>query len=260
MICVVLTLAACAFVGMAAQSSAPAQPVSSPAVAAAPAKASADAAANERFAKRLEVVDAAIAKVLDLRADFEQRRHTSLLKKPIVSTGLVLSKGERVRWDTAAPRASSMLMVAGEIRMFYPADKLVEVYPVGEGFKDLAGAPLPRLSVLKTRFDISPLTPRDLGVNDPDSKLLAVLLTPKLDDLRKHVASVKVLIDESLPAATKLIMTDLEGERTEILFTNIRLNAGVKEDELELKLPEGVRISRPLGEGKGASKAPATRL
>ena len=256
----ILTLAACASLGMAFQPSTSAQPDPGAALLAAPAKSTGDAAADERFAKRLEVADAAMAKVLDLRADFEQRRHTPLLKKPIVSSGVVLSKGDRVRWDTVAPRASSMLIGAGEIRMYYPADKLVEVYPVGEGFKDLAGSPLPRLSVLKTRFDISPLAPRDLGVNDADPKFLAVLLTPKLDELRKHVASVKVLIDESRPAATKVVMTDPEGEETEILFTNVRLNAGVKADELELKLPEGVRIFRPLGEGNGAKEAPATSL
>ena len=258
MIRVVLALAACASVGMASQPSAPVQLDPGAASPAAPAKAGGDADADDRFARRLEVVDAAIAKVLDLRADFEQRRHTPLLKKPIISSGVVMSKDDRVRWDTVAPRASSIVMAAGEIRMYYPADKLLEVYPVGEGFKDLAGAPLPRLSVLKRRFDIAPLTPKDLGVNDEDPRLLAVLLTPKLDELRKHVASVKLLIDESRPAATKVVMTDPEGEETEISFTNVRLNAGVNADELDLKLPEGVRISRPLGEGKGSTRAPAT--
>jgi len=255
---VFLTFAACVSVGFAAQPSAPAPSALAPLTPAEAAKSASDAAAKQQFETRLEVVDAAMAKVLDLRADFEQRRHTPLLKKPIVSSGVVLSMGDRVRWDTVAPRASSMLMGAGEIKMYYPADKLVEVYPVGEGFKDLAGAPLPRLSVLKAGFDIAPLTPRDLGVKDADSKLLAVLLTPKLDDIQKHVTSVKVLIDESLPAATKVVMTDRDGEETEILFTNVRLNGGVKANEFELKLPEGVRISRPLGEGQGALKAPAT--
>lgn len=204
---------------------------------------------HEQFVKRLEVVDAAMAKVEDLRADFEQRRHTPLLKKPLVSSGVVLTKGTLVRWDTAAPHASSLLVGPESIKVYYPADNLVEVYPVGEGFKDLAGAPLPRLSVLKARFDIARAAPEDPSAIKEDAKLLAVQLTPKSEELRKHVASVKVFIDESRPAATKVVMTDPDGEVTEIVFSNVQLNSGVRDDEMEQKLPPGVRVSRPLGGG-----------
>lgn len=204
--------------------------------------------------KRLEAVDTAMAKVVDLRADFEQRRHTPLLKKPLVSKGEVLTKGERVRWDTATPRASSLVIGGGEIRMYYPADKLVEIYPVGEGFKDLAGAPLPRLSVLRERFDMSPLPSKEIGADESETKFMALRLTPKNADLRKHVTTVKVLLDTARGVATKVVMTDPEGEETEILFSNIRLNSGVKDDEVSLKLPDEVRVSRPLGDGKGTKQ------
>jgi outer membrane lipoprotein-sorting protein len=219
-----------------------------------PAPAVAAQPADDAFNKRLEAVDAAMGKVTDLRADFEQRRHTALLKKPLVSKGVVLTKGDKVRWDTATPRASSMVISPSEIKLYYPADKLVEVYPVGEGFKDLAGAPLPRLSVLRARFEIAPLGVKELGGDEGDKNLVAVVLTPKSEEMRKHVVSVKVLIDSSKPAATKVVMSDSEGEETEILFSSVKLNSGVKDDELVLKLPEGVRVSKPLGEGKGAKK------
>lgn len=254
----------CGTVGLAVQPapSAPSAPSSQTPGLATPAAGTEPSAAESAFVKRLEAVDAAMAKVVDLRADFEQRRHTALLKKPLVSKGVVLTKAAaggnasegRVRWDTAEPRASSMVIGDGEIRMYYPADKLVEVYPVGEGFKDLAGAPLPRLSVLRERFEIAAIGAKEMGVASVSANEVAVLLTPKSAELRKHVASVKVLIDESRPAATKVVMTDPEGEETEILFSNIRLNAGVRDEEVVLKLPDGVRVSRPLGEGKGAKE------
>lgn len=256
----VCVIAACGLMGAGGQPVVPSTPSTPAAPAPSADNATKATVADEAFSKRLEAVDAAMAKVVDLRADFEQRRHTLLLKKPLVSKGTVLTKGGgsgagvggRVRWDTTEPRASSMVIGDGEIRMYYPADKLVEVYPVGEGFKDLAGAPLPRLSVLKERFEVAAIGAKEMGVASVASNEVAVLLTPRSAELRKHVASVKVLIDESRPAATKVVMTDPEGEETEILFTNIRLNAGVKDDEVVLKLPEGVRVSRPLGDGKGA--------
>ena len=226
-----------------------------PAPPSAPVPETAKSAEEDRFAKRLEAVDAAMAKVADLRADFEQRRHTPLLKKPLVSKGTVLTKGERVRWDTATPRASTLLIEGGVIRLHYPSDNMVEEYPAGDGFKDLAGAPLPRLSILKERFEISQIALKQLGASEENATLLAIQLKPKSEALKSHITSVKVLIDESRPAAIKVVMTDPEGEETEILFSNVKLNGGVEDDEVELKLPKGVRISRPLGEGKDAPKS-----
>jgi outer membrane lipoprotein-sorting protein len=227
-----------------------AQPIaaSTPPSADASAQETAKLAEEDRFDKRLEAVDAAMAKVVDLRADFEQRRHTPLLKKPLVSKGTVLTKGERVRWDTATPRASTLRIEGGLIRLFYPSDRLVEEYPAGDGFRDLAGAPLPRLSVLRERFEVSQIAARELVASEGNSMLLAIRLTPKTDALKLHVTAVKVLIDESRPAATKVVMIDPDGEETEIVFSNVKLNEGVRDDEMELKLPEGVRVSRPLGD------------
>ena len=230
-------------------------PASSPtAQPATPTKSAEQIAADERFAKRLEEIDAAMGKVADLRAEFEQRKHTPLLKKPLVSKGTVATKGDKVRWDTASPRASSMLIGDGEIRMYYPADKLLEVYPVGDGFKDLASSPLPRLSSLKNQFDLAPLALKEIGANERDANLVAVRMTPKHDELKKHVVLVKVLIDASKPAALKVVTKDPEGEETEILFSGVRLNSGVKDEEMTLKLPDGVRVSRPLGGGEKGDK------
>lgn len=223
-----------------------------PGVAPSSAEAAAQDVAYHAWQKRLESIDSVVASVVDLRADFEQRRRTPLLKKPLVSKGVVLTKGEWVRWDTASPRASSLVIGGGEIRMYYPADKLVEVYAVGDGFADLAGAPLPRLRKLKERFDLSPLRSSQMGADDANADLVAVRLSPRSAELRKHVASVSVLLDAVRGVATKVVMVDPDGEVTEIVFTNVRTNSGVKDEELVLKLADDVRVSRPLPSGKTA--------
>ena len=241
------------YAGMGAASppplaSSPVPPAASPASAD-----GAEATGERRLAQRLEVVDAAMSRIVDLRADFEQRRHTPLLKKPVVSKGVVRTKGDLVRWDTATPRPSSLIIGRGLIQMYYPADKLVEIYPLEEGFKDLAGAPLPRLSVLRSRFDIAQVAAEDLGPGSESETSLALRLTPKNEGLRKHVACVMVLIDTSLPAATKVVIIDPEGERTDIVFRNVRLNSGVRDDEVQFAVPEGVRVSRPMGNDERAA-------
>ncbi len=209
--------------------------------------------ALQAWLKRLESIDAAAARVVDLRADFEQRRRTPLLKKPLVSKGVVLTKGDRIRWDTVSPRASSLVIGGGEIRMYYPADRLVEVYTIGEGFSDLAGAPLPRLSKLKERFELSELRPSQMGAEDGDAGLAAVKLIPRSDELRKHVASVSVLLEVARGSARKIVIVDPDGDETEILFSNVRINSGVGDDEVTLKLGDDVRVSRPLQAPKTAA-------
>lgn len=214
---------------------------------------------DARFLARLQAVDAAMARVADLRADFVQTRHTPLLKKPLVSTGVVLTKGDQARWDTATPRASSLRIGPRAIRIYYPADQLVEEYPVDEGFKHLAGTPLPRLSVLRANFEITRLEPKDVDASRANLPLLALQLTPTSERVRSHLASVRVLIDESVPSATMIVLTDADGEVTRIEFRNVTLNRGVRDEEIDPKLPAGVRVSRPLGEPipparKGASR------
>jgi outer membrane lipoprotein-sorting protein len=212
------------------------------------------AGAKAAFEKRLAAIDDAIAKVSDLRAEFVQTKKTALLKKPLVSKGTLVCKGESVLWHTTQPRKSSMLVGPEKVTVYYPEDTLLEVYAVGARFRDAAGGPLPRLSRLRERFDITPLTEAELKELEPDAKelkgLLGVRLTPKDEALKKHVASVRVVLDEAAACAKRVVIEDPDGDVTAIEFLGVKTNTGVTESDLKLTIPEGTRVSTPLGEGK----------
>lgn len=245
---------------------------------------------DEAFKKRLAALDAAMAMTKDFKANFEQRKYTPLLKKPMVSKGVLTSKGGLVKWETTEPRPVTILIdplpdkkpsaitqisgpspnptpegpssepgqppatspkPAGEMRIYYPNDKLCEIYPIGGALIDFASAPLPRLVELRDRFSIE-LIPsgelvRELGGTPDNPALLGLVLRPVFSDVRKHLESIKLLIDETIPAATKVIVTDAEGERTEITLSLIKINSGLTDAEVQLALPDGVRLSHPLG-------------
>ncbi|MFZ4574774.1 MAG: LolA family protein [Phycisphaerales bacterium] len=205
------------------------------------------------FDARLAAVDEAMGKIQDVRAEYKQTRRTPLLKKPLVSRGTLVTKGQSARWETKSPRASTMLVGPESVELLFPDDKLIEIYPAGDKGRDLAGAPLPRLGLLKSRFEIEPGSLKDLGASETNPKLLAVRLIPKSEELKAHVKSVEVLIDESVPAATKLILIDADGERTEVDFSGVKLNTGVTDKELVLEHPVGFKVSRPLEGGHGTS-------
>lgn len=205
-----------------------------------------DPAAQAAFEARLAGVREKLERVKDLRADFVQQKQTALLKSPIASSGSLTSKGARVLWQTRKPRPMGMLVCESEVRIHYPDDKLLEIYPIGSGFREATGGPLPRLEQLRERFDFVELDTQVLSSAPDCSHLVALRLTPRSDELKKHVAWVHVLIDESIPCANRIVIADPDGDETDLRFSNVRINSGVTDAEVELTLPGGVRISRPI--------------
>jgi outer membrane lipoprotein-sorting protein len=214
---------------------------------------------SSELQRQLKAIEAATAEVTDLQADFIQRRYTPLLKRPMVSKGTVVAVENRMRWDTVSPSKSSMLVGPTSIELFYPADALIEVYPVDRGFMDLAGVPMPKLSGLQARFDIYLLTTRDLDSEADPEQFLAIELIPKTQDLRDYVTSVKMLIDQHRSLATKVIMTGPDGDRTAISFSNIQINTGIDATRTHLSAPEGTRRVMPMGDASADVPEEAVR-
>lgn len=206
----------------------------------------ANAQANS-FETKLQDLDAKMAKVVDLRASFEQRKKTAMLKKPIVSSGTLSCKGESVLWRTTKPRESQLLVTPDKVTVHYPADRLAEVYPVGARFRDAAGGPLPRLPKLREKFEMREMTGDEmkaLGVDGAPERL-CVVMTPKSEDLKKYVAMVRVVIDTKVPCAQRVVVSDPDGDETEIRFSGVTINVEMKDAELDLALPEGTKVSAP---------------
>src|SRR5277367_4741999 len=78
----------------------------------------------------LTQLDDKVSKIDSVTADFEQRKFTPMLKKPLVSSGSIVAKGSTALWKTAKPSPTSMLVSPKEIRIYYPAQSIVEIYPV----------------------------------------------------------------------------------------------------------------------------------
>lgn len=197
--------------------------------------------------RRLDEIDVRLESVKTLKARFEQRKFTPILKKPLVSSGKVAVLGERTLWETQRPNQSVMLTDSRQLRVYYPDQKVIEVYELGEDVRGFSGSPLPRIAPLRAMFEIS--EGRGDGKRPRDEDVLVLELLPKGETLKKHVERVRVEIDTRVPCARRIEITDIDGERTEIEFRDVTLNAKVDEDEVVLKAPAGTREVWPLGEG-----------
>jgi outer membrane lipoprotein-sorting protein len=208
---------------------------------------------DEKLWKLLTEIDARGGQVKDLKADFTQQKITPLLKKPLVSTGTILIKGSASLWNTVQPEPTVMRIDDREIRLLYPRQKVLEIYATDQRMGSLAASPFPRLDVLKKHFTFERVPAKELEPSADDAKHVALRMQPLDAELRKHVDEVRVLLEVATGFVLKAQTTDADGDQIVLTFSNVRINGGVGDRELELSVPPGVKVTRPL-EGSSGSR------
>jgi outer membrane lipoprotein-sorting protein len=213
------------------------------------------APADPKLDTILNNIDQRAGRTADLAGRFTQEKHTALLRKPLVSSGRIRMKGNVVRWDTEAPEPAVLHSDGREIRLFYPKQAVVEVYPIDRRLSDLAASPLPRLDALRQHFRIERLPADRLSKEDRgNAERLSLRLVPTDDSLSQHVDEVRVTLDVAGAHVVWVEMDDTDGDRTVIRFGDVKTNTGLKDSELNLVLPAGTKVSRPLDGAKGGGK------
>lgn len=204
---------------------------------------------------KLKEIDARADKIKDYVARFEQQKYTALLRKPLISTGVVRVLGPVVRWDTEKPDPAVLHADAKEVRLYYPKQKLVEIYPIDKRMSDLAASPLPRLATLRENFAFEAMTPEqmkaDAGTLADGPDRVAIRLRPTGQFLKQHIEEVRVLLDQKSAFMLCVVTVDKEGDRTVIRFSEARLNTGLTPQDVAFSPPADARISRPLEAGTG---------
>lgn len=196
---------------------------------------------SDASAQKLLQMDERISQVRDMSTRFRQEKHTALTKKPIVSSGTIRVKGSVTLWDTEKPARSIMRFDEKELRVYYPGEKTLEIYRLDQQMAKMAASPLPRLALLRQTFEIMQ------SLSQPaDPRYLSLILTPREASLREHVTSIDVLLDLEQGNMKQMTMEDPDGERTLLAFEDVRINRGLEEAELELKVPPEAKVVRPL--------------
>ena len=203
--------------------------------------------------QRMLEIDARAGKIEDLTADFEQQKFTAMLKKPLVSSGVVAVRGSAMLWDTRKPESSQLQIDTKEVRIYYPAQKTIEVYQIQQKLGQLAASPLPRLAVLREHFNFEPIPVAEMGEKD-DKNFFAVRMTPIDPELREHIEAVRVLLDAQRGLIIRLEMRDPDGDRTLISFANVKTSVGLKDGDLRIAAPADVKITRPLAAVESGSQ------
>lgn len=206
------------------------------------------------LASVLAKMDQNAAKIRDLTARFKEEKYTALLKKPLVSEGLVRIRGTRSLWEAETPHRAFTLIGPDEVRMYYPERATVEVYEIGTQLRFLALSPLPRLATLQEHFQIS-LLPLEQIAGPWDARThVGLRLTPKSGSLREYIETVHVVLDRESSYVRRAVLIDADGDRTVLTFSDIRANTGLNDADMALVLPPGTKLVHPLS---GTADQPA---
>jgi outer membrane lipoprotein-sorting protein len=133
-----------------------------------------------------------------------------------------------------------------QLQLFYPRQKVLEVYPTDQKMASLAASPFPRLDVLKKHFSFERLPVKDVDPSAKEGETLALRMQPLEPELRKHIDEVRVLLQVSTGFVLRATTIDSDGDRVVLSFSNIRINGGIPDRELELVVPRGVKVTHPL--------------
>jgi len=207
------------------------------------------------LAAELAKIDSAAATVTDLSGRFTQRKFTSLLKNPLESSGTVRTSGAIARWDTEQPEPCVLYADRNQFKLYYPDQKLEEVYPLDNQMGEMTSSPLPRLKTIAAHFAIQRASAGDLPEDLKQAQAVraakgeptvALILKPTDKTLAEHVANVTVLLDVATGLTLAVQTADPDGDRTVIVFSDLHPNTGITPADLDLKIPTDATISHPL--------------
>lgn len=188
----------------------------------------------------LERIGAAQKEIRTLEATFRQEKTIGLLAAPEVSTGtFVYARPNRARWTYRSPKRVEMLVSDGWMTTFYPElgkAERIEIRRYEERIFRYLGAASGAISELDSYFHVRLAKAADA------SHAHVLELEPKSARLGKRVRRITVWIDRDSHLTTALELVEGDGDTIRYEFSDLRVNAPLGHDALELALPPAVRV------------------
>jgi outer membrane lipoprotein-sorting protein len=175
-----------------------------------------------------------------LSARVSQSRKTSLLDRPVTSSGTLYYRREPARlvFHMTEPRPAEIHLDRAAYQVHRPDEKRLERLDF-EG-EDLA----PRLlMVFEPKAEEMGRTFR-VGREDAPAGEVRVVLEPRDDKVRRHLRRLSLALAEGDGALRRIAYTDAEGDEVVFTLTELKVNPELAPGLFELKVPEGTRILR----------------
>jgi outer membrane lipoprotein carrier protein len=185
-------------------------------------------------AELLAAIQANYDGIESIGAQFEQRSYVAALGREEISRGRVIVKRPgRMRWEYESPEPSVIVVDGESVRIYSPSERKLQIAPLSPqtlsptalGFL-LGGADLP--STFRAEL---------LEASDPTE--LRLRLVPKQEAGFQHL---ELRLDAASHQLRGSVLVDLFGNRTELLFRDVRHDGEVAPDAFEIRVPDGTDL------------------
>ena len=190
----------------------------------------------------IDGVERYFARMNDFSSDFIEISQDLLNRKREAAGHLYLKRSRMARWEYTTPEAQLFISDGKTVYFYVPADKQVNREAVKDTFDDR----MPLMFLLGrsnlrnefTQFRLLNTKPFFEGTK-------VVQMFPKrktdLDELIMEVDPANFQI-------RRLVLSHTGGPRLEFIFSNIRLNTGVKASLFDFQVPPGVQVIAGIGQ------------
>lgn len=179
-------------------------------------------------------------KIKDYQADFSQEAVLKLGQTTEKAVGKVyIKKPDMMRWDYDKPRRQQIIINKSEIIIYIPDEKQVMKDRAPQGSVNMSSF-ITNVAKIREDFNIAFYQNK----KEPNSGRYFLELTPKKEGM--NIAKAVLDVSEKDFLIQKLSITDLQGNITNVSFSDIKIDAGIKDSLFAFKIPKGVEvIERP---------------
>jgi outer membrane lipoprotein-sorting protein len=194
-------------------------------------------------------MDRAAASFKDMSADVRWLQHTAAINQDAVDIGTILLKRSkhdiRMRVEFTAPDRKSVALQGHKLEIYYPNRNEVEEYDTGKYREMLEQFLLIGFGTSGKELAAA-YTMKVLGNETVEGQPSVHLeLIPKSAEMLKNLKKLEMWIADTnlYPAQQKFYL--LGGDYRLVTYTNLKVNTGLRDADLALKLPKDVKRVTP---------------
>lgn len=178
-------------------------------------------------------------KVNSLRADFVQRKESSMLAAPLESRGgFTYLAPDRVRWEFLSPDPISILIREQEMITWYRDIERAELVSIGQQSRKV----LEYLGASSSLDELLEYFLVTLTVPEDETEPYVFDLAPKFDKVAKRIRGMTIWVDPVHFLPRRLRYVEADGDVTDLEFENLEINAEMPADHFELEIPASVDV------------------
>jgi outer membrane lipoprotein carrier protein len=190
----------------------------------------------------IRTIDEQQRKIETFSAQFNQKKETALVKKPLISSGRVKFKRPGlIHWNYVEPERIEVAIDGQGIWIYYPGSFQAEKYSLGRN-KRITQSLEPLLAIFQKTFG---QLSGDYAVDYKglETKFLHhFLLHPRDERTKNFLSAVDLWIDKTSGAIIRFKMVESNGDRLNLEFYNFQINPPLNDDDLKIKIPPSVRV------------------